>query len=243
VSFRRSLRQVAALSDQLLESNLTLLRTLGSAVAHRDAETDSHNYRVALNAMRLGALLGLPPRDLRALTIGAFLHDIGKLAVPDAILRKPGPLDHLEREVMKTHVQIGAQIVAQATWLVEARCVVLHHHERFDGSGYPYGLKGTQIPEIARVFAVIDVFDALTSVRPYKAAYLVADACELIGGASGAHFDPDVCAVFLGHANEFEVEQPDSDAGQLRLRLDRAVRDLFTPLPTRSATGAVQGLH
>ncbi len=246
LSFRRSLSEIASLGDQLLESNLTLLRTLGSAVAHRDADTDSHNYRVALNALRLGVLIGLSDRELRALTIGAFLHDIGKLAIPDAVLRKPGPLDRLERQVMQTHVHVGAQIAAGATWLAEARCVILHHHERFDGTGYPFGLQGTQIPRIARVFAVIDVFDALTASRPYKDAYSVACASELIQAASGAHFDPDVCAVFLRHIDQFVVEQATENANDLRNRLDVTVRRLFKDVRPRhtdltTSVGGIKG--
>lgn len=241
LSFRRSLSEIVSLGDQLLESNLTLLRTLGSAVAHRDADTDSHNYRVALNAVCLGGLIGLSDRELRALTIGAFLHDIGKLAIPDAVLRKPGPLDRLERDVMKTHVHVGAQIAAGATWLAEARCVILHHHERFDGTGYPFGLLGTQIPRIARVFAVIDVFDALTASRPYKEAYSVASASDLIQAASGTHFDPDVCAVFLRHIDQFVVEQATEDANDLRNRLDVTVRRLFKDVRPHHAGLATRG--
>lgn len=235
-AFRRSIAQITTLGDQLLESNLTLLRTLGSAAAHRDCDTDSHNYRVSLNALRLGRLLDFSEEDLRALTIGAFLHDIGKLAVPDSVLRKPGPLTSLEREVMKKHVEVGAQIVAAATWLADARSVILHHHEHFDGGGYPFGLKGDEIPLIARAFAVIDVFDALTSTRSYKQAFSVDDACNAIQEGSGTHFDPYVCEVFLKHVQQFEIERADANIEQLRSRLDLAIGGLFKVSKRMAAT-------
>lgn len=124
--------------------------------------------------------------------------------------------------------------------------MILHHHERFDGTGYPFGLQGTQIPRIARVFAVIDVFDALTASRPYKDAYSVACASELIQAASGAHFDPDVCAVFLRHIDQFVVEQATENANDLRNRLDVRVRRLFKDVRPRhtdltTSVGGIKG--
>ena len=162
------LRQSAALSRRLLDSNLSLIRSLGNAVAKRDSGTDAHNYRVTLYAVALAEAMDLPKSDISDLVAGAFLHDVGKIGIPDRILLKPGTLTAGEFEVMKSHVALGLDIVADNEWLTGAALTIRHHHERFDGSGYPDGLRGDAIPRAARVFAVVDVFDALTSARVYR---------------------------------------------------------------------------
>ncbi|MCX7169837.1 MAG: HD-GYP domain-containing protein [Proteobacteria bacterium] len=190
------LHRSAGLSRRLLESNLSLMHSLGNAIAKRDSDTDAHNYRVTFYAVALAEAMGLPRHDIADLVAGAFLHDVGKIGIPDRILLKPGKLTFDEFEIMKTHALLGTEIVADNPWLEGAAPTIRHHHERFDGTGYPDGLRGDAIPRIARIFAVVDVFDALTSERPYKKAMALAEALTIIERDSERHFDPQVVAVF-----------------------------------------------
>lgn len=194
------LQRSVGLSRRLLDSNLSLMRSLGNAIAKRDSDTDAHNYRVTYYAVALAEAIGLPTREISDLVAGAFLHDVGKIGIPDSILLKPGKLTDVEFQIMKTHVVLGIEIVADNQWLTGAACTIRHHHERFDGSGYPDGLVGDAIPRVARIFAVVDVFDALTSERPYKKPMGLAEALSIIEHESGQHFDPDVVASFKGIA-------------------------------------------
>ena len=194
------LRQSTGLSRRLLDSNLSLMRSLGNAVAKRDSDTDAHNYRVTYYAVALAEAMALPEKEIADLVVGAFLHDVGKIGIPDRILLKPGKLTAEEFEIMKSHSLLGIDIVADNHWLAGAAQTIRHHHERFDGSGYPDGLRGEAIPRIARVFAVVDVFDALTSERPYKKPMALAEALSVIEKDAGRHFDPAVVAVFTGIA-------------------------------------------
>lgn len=162
---------VLRLSAGLMRSNIELMEVLGSAIAKRDSDTDQHNYRVCLYSIRFAEALGLPENEIRAVIAGAFLHDVGKIGIGDSILLKPGKLTDEEFTAMKTHVRLGTDIVARSSWLDSAREVIEFHHERFDGNGYLRGLKGESIPLAARLFAIVDVFDALTSRRPYKAPF------------------------------------------------------------------------
>ncbi|BDP40501.1 hypothetical protein DAETH_04700 [Deinococcus aetherius] len=174
------------------------LLALGTALEARDFETAGHTERVVKLARGLGQVLGLPPGELEALTEGAYLHDLGKLAVPDHILLKPGRLTPEEWTVMQSHATRGHALALRLPHLSPgALDVIHHHHERWDGSGYPHGLAGQAIPLAARVFAVCDVYDALTSERPYKGAWTPARARDEIGAQSGRHFDPRVAAAFL----------------------------------------------
>lgn len=171
---------------------------LGLALEHRDLETAGHTERVVALSVRLGEALGLSQTELEALRQGAYLHDIGKLAVPDAILLKPGKLSACEWEVMCSHTVKGYEIASKIPTLSRGALeVIRHHHERWDGLGYPDGLQGEAIPLGARVFAVCDVFDALTSERPYKRAWTEAKALGEIGAQAGRQFDPHVAQVFL----------------------------------------------
>lgn len=178
------------LSEDLNHANLGVLIALGSAVAKRDRETNSHDYRVTFYAASLAEEIGLPAERIRGVIKGAFLHDVGKLGVVDAILRKPGPLTVEETAAMKTHVSHGVEIVSRFRWLHDALDVVQHHHERFDGSGYPAGLRGEDIPVAARMFAIVDAFDALTSRRPYKEPASLEVALGMLEESRGAAFDP-----------------------------------------------------
>ncbi|MBI5920679.1 MAG: HD-GYP domain-containing protein [Betaproteobacteria bacterium] len=190
------LHRSAGLSRRLLESNLSLMHSLGNAIAKRDSDTDTHNYRVTFYAVALAEAMGLPKHDISDLVAGAFLHDVGKIGIPDRILLKPGKLTVDEFAIMKTHALLGIEIVADNPWLGGAALTIRHHHERFDGTGYPDGLRGNTIPRIARIFAIVDVFDALTSERPYKKPMALADALAIIERDSVGHFDPEVFAAF-----------------------------------------------
>ena len=185
--------------EQALQAKEDAIKALGIAVESRDSEIKGHTDRVTDLAQRIGQALGMTPPELDALRWGAYLHDLGKVATPDAILHKPGRLDSDEWRVMRNHVEAGYRVVQQLAFLPQAtRDTVLHHHERWDGHGYPHGLKGKAIPLAARVFAVCDVYDALTSARPYKPAWSHEDALAEIVLQSRAQFDPRVVVAFLG---------------------------------------------
>ena len=186
------------LSIHLLDANLETLQAFGSAIAKRDSETDAHNFRVTIYAVRLAEAAGLKAGSIRMLIKGAFLHDIGKIAIRDHILLKPGKLDAGEFEVMKTHVRHGLDIISHCQWLRDASDVVGNHHEKFDGSGYYSGLKAQEIPPAARIFAIVDVFDALTSARPYKLPFSYQESIDYLQREAGKHFDPELLDIFLG---------------------------------------------
>lgn len=186
------------LSIHLLDANLETLQAFGSAIAKRDSDTDAHNFRVTVYAVRLAEAAGLEAGSIRTLIKGAFLHDIGKIAIRDHILLKPGKLDADEFEVMKTHVRHGLDIINHCQWLRDAGDVVGNHHEKFDGSGYYSGLKAREIPPAARIFAIVDVFDALTSARPYKLAFNYQESIDYLQHEAGKHFDPELLDIFVG---------------------------------------------
>jgi putative nucleotidyltransferase with HDIG domain len=195
-------RRIFRFADDVVTGNLELASVMGAAVAERDSGTGAHNFRVTLYAFRLAEALGDPRLDMRALLLGAFLHDVGKIGIPDAILLKPGPLTEEEMAAMRSHVGLGLKIIGSSKWLQLARNVIEGHHERFDGGGYPRGLAATAIPLEARLFAIVDVFDALTSERPYKRPLPLAESLACIQGAAGSQFDPDIVAAFSRIAEE-----------------------------------------
>ncbi|WP_407571619.1 HD domain-containing phosphohydrolase [Deinococcus altitudinis] len=171
---------------------------LGAALEARDLETGGHTQRVVEYATHLGQALALPPDQFEDLRQGAYLHDIGKLVIPDAILLKPGKLDADEWATMKTHAWEGGRIAGRIPTLTSGAVdVIRHHHERWDGTGYPDALSGTAIPLVARIFSVVDVYDALTSERPYKQAWTHEDAVSEIERQAGKQFDPQVIQAFL----------------------------------------------
>jgi hypothetical protein len=212
-------RRSESLSQSLLDSNLELLQSLGSAIAKRDADTDTHNYRVTLYSVRLAETMNLNRDSIESLIVGAFLHDVGKIGVPDQILLKPGRLTADEFEIMKRHVD--------STWLKRARDVVLFHHEKFDGSGYPHGIYGKDIPLSARLFAVVDVFDALMSKRPYKESLLIDDALKILQDGAGGHFDPEVVGIFITVAATLYGEIGQYDRGYLQKTLKVIIKKYF----------------
>lgn len=189
-------RELGQVSQNLLNANIGMLEVLGSAIAKRDSNTSAHNYRVCIYSIHLGKAMGIPDNSLHSLIKGAFLHDIGKIAISDTILLKPGALDDHEYEIIKSHVLHGSEIIRAYSWLTDAHDVVLHHHEKFNGNGYPDRLKADQIPLNARIFAIADVFDALTSKRPYKDPYPPEYALQLMRADAGIHFDPEIFDLF-----------------------------------------------
>ena len=196
----RLTRRITEFSVQLLEANLETLETLGSAIAQRDSDTNAHNYRVSIYAVRIGEALGLPDQTIRSLIKGSFLHDVGKIGIPDEILLKPGKLDEKEFEIMKTHVEKGHEIIKRSKWLSDALEVVQSHHEKMTGKGYPERLAGGGIPITARIFTIADVFDALTSKRPYKDAWPFEEAMKIMNEGRGTDFDPLLLDAFSGIA-------------------------------------------
>lgn len=216
-------------ANELLDSHLSMMEALGRAVARRDSDTGAHNYRVAWIAARVGEKLELPRPSMQALIIGSFLHDVGKIGIPDAILLKPGRLDDEEMMIMRTHVVQGEDIVTGIGWLEEAAEIVSGHHEKWDGSGYPRGLRGVDIALGARIFAVADVFDALTSKRPYKAPMDFTQATEIIQRDSGSHFDPDITQIFLSMARELHETLKSCSENECRHLLNNKLREHFFP--------------
>lgn len=189
------LRQKAA-TDSLEEAE-GILFALAQAIEQRDSNTGLHCERLALISVTLGQALELPRPQLLALYRGGFLHDIGKIGVPDAILQKPGPLTEPEWEVMRNHTIRGEEICRPLKSLAPVLPIIRHHHERWDGSGYPDGLRAHQIPLLARILQIADIFDALTSERPYKPALTPAEALRILEGEAHRGWrDPGLVALF-----------------------------------------------
>lgn len=212
---------------EVLDSHISMMEALGRAIAKRDSDTGAHNYRVAWIAARIAERMGLAGAAMQALIAGSFLHDVGKIGIPDAILLKPGRLDAAELATMRTHVALGEEIVNGMGWLDGARAVVAGHHEKWDGSGYPRGLAGAAIPLSARIFAVADVFDALCSRRPYKEAFEFAQAMEILRRDRGSHFDPDVIDVFEAIAADIHATLACCGEGEARALLEQRIRMHF----------------
>jgi HD-GYP domain-containing protein (c-di-GMP phosphodiesterase class II) len=227
-----------AKAAELLNSHIAMMEALGRAIAKRDSDTGAHNYRVAWMAACLGERVGVSGTAMQALIAGSFLHDAGKIGIPDAILLKPGRLDESEMEVMRTHVRLGEEIVSGAGWLDGARQIVSCHHERWDGNGYPRGLKGLDIPLSARIFAIADVFDALCSRRPYKPALPLAQVIEILREGRNTHFDPTLLDEFLILAASLYESLEGSDEIEARKKMEGMVhrhfgfQDQFKTIPT-----------
>jgi putative two-component system response regulator len=185
--------------DELRETRLQIVQRLGLAAEYKDNETGLHVIRMSHYARLLGLAAGLSEFEADELLHAAPLHDVGKIGIPDRILQKQGKLDAEEWTIMKTHVAIGANIIGQHERgvLAMAHRIALSHHEKWDGSGYPAGLAGDAIPLEGRIVAVADVFDALTSVRPYKKAWPVEEAFAYLREHRGEHFDPALVDLFL----------------------------------------------
>jgi HD-GYP domain-containing protein (c-di-GMP phosphodiesterase class II) len=194
---RETFKQERSRAQELQQSYIVTVRALSNAVEARDAYTAKHAERVAAYGLAIARAMDLQLADDPVTEFGFLLHDVGKVAITDGILHKPGPLTAAERSVMEQHPVIGARIVADIPFLAgDAAAVVRSHHERWDGGGYPDGLTGSDIPLSARIFSVADVLDALTTTRPYRTASPISEARARIVAAAGTHFDPTVVAAF-----------------------------------------------
>ena len=187
---------------QLEQSYDDTLEALGSALDLKDAETEGHCQRVTAFCISIAKAMPVPDPYLPVLARAAFLHDIGKMAIPDGILRKPGPLTDDEKQIMRKHCEIGYNMLIRIPFLREAAEIVLAHQEFFDGSGYPRGLSGEQIPLGARIFTIADSLDAMISDRPYRRALPLSNARQEIRRCSGTQFDPKVVEVFMSIPEE-----------------------------------------
>ncbi len=189
---------VRARTDKLNQTRLLVVQRLGRAAEYRDNETGLHIIRMSQSSTLLARSMGWSEADSELMLHASPMHDVGKIGIPDAILLKPGKLDPHEWEIMKTHATIGADILENDDFslLRLAREIALNHHEKWDGSGYPHGLAGDAIPQSGRIVAVADVFDALTSSRPYKSAWSVEDSVAYVMDNVGKHFDPEVVLHF-----------------------------------------------
>jgi putative nucleotidyltransferase with HDIG domain len=198
--------QLQAANRELIASYDITLQALGDALDLKDRETEGHSRRVTAYTMAISRAMRLPADAVATIARGAFLHDIGKMAIPDKILNKPSKLDERETAIMQEHCYKGYQIVKKIPFLTEACDIVYSHQERFDGTGYPRKLKGEEIPLGARIFSVADTLDAITSDRPYRAARSLSVARKEILEWSGRQFDPEVVAVFQEMPDEIFEE-------------------------------------
>ncbi len=198
---------------EIEDSYFQMIKAFAFMVEARDPNTRSHLSRAHDYAVALAQRIDRSLADDQIFRYGFLLHDIGKMGIPDHILGKPGPLTTDEWNVMKTHPLLGAQILRPIKYLERAIPIVECHHERWDGDGYPRGLRGTEIPLAARIFAVVDTFDALTSDRPYRAAFSVEQAVEVIRKARGSQLDPEVAEVFADLCSERVEHWPIDDPG------------------------------
>ncbi|HLW82195.1 MAG TPA: HD domain-containing phosphohydrolase [Candidatus Acidoferrales bacterium] len=213
-SYQRNLEHLVAERTQQLSITLRdleqsydhTLQALGSALDAKDAETEGHCQRVTAITILIARIMKVDREILPQIARGAFLHDIGKMGIPDQVLRKPGPLTDDERQLMKRHCEIGFTVLNKIPFLKDAAEIVLSHQEFYNGSGYPRGLKSEEIPLGARIFAVADTFDAMTSDRPYRKALPESAARQEIERFSGTQFDPSVVKAFLSKPDEFWVE-------------------------------------
>ena len=192
----RSLLRTKHLTDHLVSIEAVVV-ALARTVEARDNYTEKHLHRVADRSVEVARRMGMSDRDVEGVRLGGLLHDLGKIAVPDGVLLKPGPLDRGEFAMVRKHPEAGADIVRPLHAFEGPGPAVLHHHERFDGTGYPYGLRGEAIPLAARIVAVADAFDAMTTDRPYRAAMAPAAAFQLLEDGRGEQWDPSVVDTFL----------------------------------------------
>jgi putative nucleotidyltransferase with HDIG domain len=203
--------------DLLTQSYDDTLEALGSALDLKDAETHGHSQRVTAYTISIAKNVPVPLPYLTVLSRAAFLHDIGKMAIPGQILRKPGPLDDSEKVIMRTHCEIGYNMLTRIPFLRDAADIVLAHHEYFDGTGYPRGLRGEQIPLGARIISIANALDAMLSDRPYRNALPMSHAREEIRRCAGTQFDPKIVEVFLSVPESHWIELRENLGSPFRL--------------------------
>ena len=197
-------RQLREALETIKGASLNTIHKLSRAAEFKDVDTGAHLLRMSNYAAAVASKLGLSEETVEAILYAASMHDIGKIGIPDRILLKPGKLDAVEREIIKQHVTNGVRILegTKEGFIGMAGTIVLTHHERWDGNGYPNGLKGSEIPIAGRIAAIADVFDALTSKRPYKEAFPLKKSLCLIKEGGGSHFDPEVVDAFFSATDE-----------------------------------------
>jgi putative nucleotidyltransferase with HDIG domain len=223
-TYQQNLEQVVRARTEMLRQAMedlehsydVTLEALGDALDLKDSETEGHSKRVTAYTIALARAMGISPAEIKVIARGAFLHDIGKMAIPDDILRKPGKLSAEEQEIMREHCARGYQMLRKIPFLAEAAEIVFTHQEHYDGSGYPSALKSAAIPIGARIFAVADTLDAITSDRPYRQARTFDAARAEIIRCSGTQFDPAVVEVYLKIPNELWLELRSEITGQNR---------------------------
>jgi putative nucleotidyltransferase with HDIG domain len=221
-NYQQSLEQMVRARTEMLRHAMedlehsydVTLEALGDALDLKDSETEGHSKRVTAYTIALARAMSIAPADIKVIARGAFLHDVGKMAIPDEILRKPGQLTLDEQTVMREHCTRGYHMLRKIPFLAGAAEIVFCHQEHFDGSGYPSGIRGHEIPVGARIFAVADTLDAITSDRPYRKARSFDAAREEILRCSGTQFDPSVVEVFLKIPNELWQELRSEISGQ-----------------------------
>jgi putative nucleotidyltransferase with HDIG domain len=224
MSYHQSLEEMVRARTEMLRHAMVdlehsydvTLEALGDALDLKDSETEGHSKRVTAYAIALARAMGIPPDEIKVIARGAFLHDIGKMAIPDDILRKPGKLTPEEQTLMREHCARGYHMLRKIPFLAGAAEIVYCHQEFYDGNGYPNGLRGREIPIGARIFAVADTLDAITSDRPYRKARGFDAAREEVLRCSGTQFDPAVVEVFLKIPNELWQELRSEISGQNR---------------------------
>lgn len=225
-----SLRHKAMIDS--LDDSETVLFSLAQSVEERDPELGQHCQRLALMGAAMGLALGLPPADILALQRGGYLHDVGKVAIPDHILFKPGPLTAEEWEIMKTHTERGVRICSSMRSLADVLPIIRHHHEKWNGTGYPDGLRGEQIPLLARILQLADIYDALTTVRPYKVALQAEQALAIIEEETARGWrDPKLVETFCDIVPMFRTPTP-PDLSRLSLHALAASIERFRKNPT-----------
>jgi putative nucleotidyltransferase with HDIG domain len=221
-NYQQSLEQMVRARTEMLRHAMedlehsydVTLEALGDALDLKDSETEGHSKRVTAYTIALARAMGIAPTDIKVIARGAFLHDVGKMAIPDEILRKPGRLTEEEQSMMREHCSRGYHMLRKIPFLAGAADIVFSHQEHFDGSGYPNGIRGREIPVGSRIFAVADTLDAITSDRPYRKARSFDVAREEILRCSGSQFDPAVVEVFLKIPNELWQELRSEISGQ-----------------------------
>ncbi|RMF90999.1 MAG: response regulator [Nitrospinota bacterium] len=214
-ALRQALEKMADAQRQAYAAHLDTIHRLALAAEYKDEDTAAHIHRMSHYSALLAQALHLPPGEVEIIRHASTMHDVGKIGIPDAILLKPGKLTPEEWEIMKQHTVIGARILggSSSALLQAGEIIALSHHEKWDGSGYPQGLAGEEIPLYGRICAVADVFDALTSNRPYKKALSNEQAYEILRQGRGTHFDPQILDLFFEHLVEIEEIQQQYQAG------------------------------
>jgi diguanylate cyclase (GGDEF)-like protein/putative nucleotidyltransferase with HDIG domain len=235
---RREGDESLSLAHSSAELNLRAVESLAIAIDAKAQTTHGHVRRTQAYALGLGRLLNVSAAELEALKAGALLHDVGNLAVPEYILNKPGRLSPAEFEKMKIHATVGGDIVSRVGFPYPVEDVVRYHHERWDGTGYPRGLKGERIPLVARIISAVDFYDSTRCVRPYRAGMTREQSLALLRGKAGKSFDPVVVEMFVKHVDEFDALLSPTDLSE---QVRAAVSEAAAPAPSNAPDGHISG--